>query len=297
VGASTAAAQPTPIKVGDTLEFTAVVINKGIGAADAFSVELKDSAGAISQSVLGLAANEEKDLKFTRKLSKETETFIFTIDPDKKINDSDRNNNVFKLEVRAEAAPPEVQEYALIYSPNLSTCPSVLAVKPGKIRLLNTALSGSMSELTIREATTKQTLFGLQPFSVESGKLTTVEFVLDKPGEYEIVQGQTVVGKLTTQFKEEVFEVGLIYSAKELKTVPATAFARKGKLRICNTALDASLSKLSIRDASTKQPLFGLSEFEVSPGKLTKLELVIDKAGEYEIVQGQNVLGKLIVAD
>jgi len=226
VGASTAAAQPTPIKVGDTLEFTAVVINKGIGAADAFSVELKDSAGAISQSVLGLAANEEKDLKFTRKLSKETETFIFTIDPDKKINDSDRNNNVFKLEVRAEAAPPEVQEYALIYSPNLSTCPSVLAVKPGKIRLLNTALSGSMSELTIREATTKQTLFGLQPFSVESGKLTTVEFVLDKPGEYEIVQGQTVVGKLTTQFKEEVFEVGLIYSAKELKTVPATEIGR-----------------------------------------------------------------------
>ncbi len=45
VGASTAAAQPAPIKVGDTLEFTAVVTNKG-QAAGAFSVELKDSAGA-----------------------------------------------------------------------------------------------------------------------------------------------------------------------------------------------------------------------------------------------------------
>ncbi len=245
----------------------------------------------------GLATNAEKELKFTRKLNQALETFTFTIDPDNKVVESDKTNNVFKLEVRAEAAPAEVQEYALLYSPNLSTCPSLLAVKPGKIRLLNTALSGSMSGLTLREAATQQTLFGLQPFNVESGKLTTVEFVIDKAGDYEIVQGQTVLGRLTTQFKEEVFEVGLIYSAKELKTLPAIAYARKGKLRICNTALDASLSKLSIRDAGTKQPLFGLSEFEVSAGKLTKLELVIDKAGEYEIVQGQSVLGKLIVTE
>ncbi len=50
-----------------------------------FSVELKDSAGAISQSVAGPAANAETQLKFTRKLNQALETFTFTIDPDNKV--------------------------------------------------------------------------------------------------------------------------------------------------------------------------------------------------------------------
>jgi len=99
-------------------------------------------------------------------------------------------------------ATEEVQEFALIHSlKELKIFPSTVTVKKGvKVRLFNTALDGAHPSVAISsDADGKNLVFGVKAFSVEVGKLTTVEFTPDKSGEFFISHkphGHDIVGKL-----------------------------------------------------------------------------------------------------
>lgn len=102
----------------------------------------------------------------------------------------------------AGAQPEEVQEFSLIHSLNdLKIYPATLTVKKGvKVRLFNTATDGSHPTIAISsDEDGKNPVFGVQPFDVEVGKLTVVEFTPDKEGTYFIthhLHGHNILGKL-----------------------------------------------------------------------------------------------------
>jgi len=105
--------------------------------------------------------------------------------------------------VAAAGAPTEeVQEFALIHSLNaLKIYSATLTVKKGvKVRLFNTATDGSHPTVAISsDEDGKSPVFGLQPFAVEVGKLTVVEFTPDREGTFFIthhLHGHGILGKL-----------------------------------------------------------------------------------------------------
>ena len=110
--------------------------------------------------------------------------------------------------VAATQAPPEqVQEFALIHNlKDLKIYLPTLTVKKGiKVRLFNTATDGSHPTVAISsDDQGKNPVFGVQPFDVEVGQLTVVEFTPDKEGEFFItheLHGHDIDGKLIV--KEE----------------------------------------------------------------------------------------------
>ncbi|MCL6642290.1 MAG: cupredoxin domain-containing protein [Candidatus Bipolaricaulota bacterium] len=107
--------------------------------------------------------------------------------------------------VIVEQQKEEVQEFALIHSLAQSkTFPEVITVSKGvKVRLFNTALDGVHPSMVISsDEDGKNPVFGVKPFSVEPGKLTTVEFTPDKAGTFFISHrphGHNIVGKLVVK--------------------------------------------------------------------------------------------------
>nr|BAL59338.1 hypothetical protein HGMM_OP3C493 [Candidatus Acetothermum autotrophicum] len=99
----------------------------------------------------------------------------------------------------------EVQEFALIHSLAQSkTFPEVITVSKGvKVRLFNIALDGVHPSVVISsDEDGKNPVFGVKPFNVEPGKLTTVEFTPDKAGTFFISHrphGHNIVGKLVVK--------------------------------------------------------------------------------------------------
>lgn len=99
----------------------------------------------------------------------------------------------------------EVQEFALIHSLAQSKIfPEVITVSKGiKVRLFNTALDGVHPSVTISsDEDGKNPVFGVKPFAVNVGQLTTVEFTPDKAGTFFISHrphGHTIIGKLVVK--------------------------------------------------------------------------------------------------
>jgi plastocyanin len=107
--------------------------------------------------------------------------------------------------VIVEQQKEEVQEFALIHSLAQSkTFPEVITVSKGiKVRLFNTALDGVHPSVVISsDEDGKNPVFGVKPFTVEPGKLTTVEFTPDKAGTFFITHrphGHNIVTKLVVK--------------------------------------------------------------------------------------------------
>lgn len=99
----------------------------------------------------------------------------------------------------------EVQEFALIHSLAQSKIfPEVITVSKGiKVRLFNTALDGVHPSVTISsDEDGKNPVFGVKPFAVNVGQLTTVEFTPDKAGTFFISHrphGHNIIGKLVVK--------------------------------------------------------------------------------------------------
>jgi plastocyanin len=99
----------------------------------------------------------------------------------------------------------EPQEVALIHSLAQSkTFPEVITVSKGiTVRLFNTALEGVHPSVVISsDEDGKNPVFGVKPFAVEPGKLTTVEFTPDKAGTFFITHrphGHNIVTKLVVK--------------------------------------------------------------------------------------------------
>ena len=191
----------------------------------------------------------------------------------------------------------DVREESLFYKAQDGgkLLPETLHISTGKLRLFFMGLGAGLETVSIRDAQTQQAIFGVPSFSIQSGQLTVVEFALEKAGDYEIFGGQKVLGKLTTQAPAEVDEHTLIYDKEQTKTLPNVLMVRKGKLRLFNVARGGAFSGVAIRSAASKEALFGAGSFPAGTDAETVLELNIEQAGDYEIVQGDTVLGKLIV--
>jgi plastocyanin len=99
----------------------------------------------------------------------------------------------------------EPQEVALIHSLAQSkTFPEVITVSKGiTVRLFNIALDGVHPSVVISsDEDGKNPVFGVKPFAVEPGKLTTVEFTPDKAGTFFITHrphGHNIVTKLVVK--------------------------------------------------------------------------------------------------
>jgi plastocyanin len=99
----------------------------------------------------------------------------------------------------------EVQEFALIHSLKESKIfPEVITVSKGvKVRLFNIALDGVHPSVVLSSDENGQNaVFGVQPFAVTTGQLTTVEFTPDKAGTFFISHrrhGHNIVGKLVVK--------------------------------------------------------------------------------------------------
>jgi len=107
--------------------------------------------------------------------------------------------------VIVEQQKEEVQEVALIHSLAQSkTFPEVITVSKGiTVRLFNIALDGVHPSVVISsDEDGKNPVFGVKPFAVEPGKLTTVEFTPDKAGTFFITHrphGHNIVTKLVVK--------------------------------------------------------------------------------------------------
>jgi plastocyanin len=107
--------------------------------------------------------------------------------------------------VIVEQQKEEVQEVALIHSLAQSkTFPEVITVSKGiTVRLFNIALDGVHPSVVISsDEDGKNPVFGVKPFTVEPGKLTTVEFTPDKAGTFFITHrphGHNIVTKLVVK--------------------------------------------------------------------------------------------------
>jgi plastocyanin len=99
----------------------------------------------------------------------------------------------------------EPQEVALIHSLAQSkTFPEVITVSKGiTVRLFNIALDGVHPSVVISsDEDGNNPVFGVKPFAVEPGKLTTVEFTPDKAGTFFITHrphGHNIVTKLVVK--------------------------------------------------------------------------------------------------
>ncbi|MFN4218479.1 MAG: cupredoxin domain-containing protein [Candidatus Bipolaricaulia bacterium] len=99
----------------------------------------------------------------------------------------------------------EVQEFALIHSLAQSkTFPEIITVSKGtKVRLFNTALDGTHPSVVISsDEDGKNPVFGVKPFAVNPGQLTTIEFTPDKVGTFFITHrphGHNIIGKLVVK--------------------------------------------------------------------------------------------------
>lgn len=99
----------------------------------------------------------------------------------------------------------EVQELALIHSLKESKIfPEVITVSKGvKVRLFNIALDGVHPSVVLSsDEDGKNAVFGVKPFAVTTGQLTTVEFTPDKAGTFFIthrLHGHNIVGKLVVK--------------------------------------------------------------------------------------------------
>jgi plastocyanin len=99
----------------------------------------------------------------------------------------------------------EPQEVALIHSLAQSkTFPEVITVSKGiTVRLFNIALDRVHPSVVISsDEDGKNPVFGVKPFTVEPGKLTTVEFTPDKAGTFFITHrphGHNIVTKLVVK--------------------------------------------------------------------------------------------------
>jgi plastocyanin len=99
----------------------------------------------------------------------------------------------------------EPQEVALIHSLAQSkTFPEVITVSKGiTVRLFNIALDGVHPSVVISsDEDGKNPVFGVKPFAVEPGKLTTVEFTPDKARTFFITHrphGHNIVTKLVVK--------------------------------------------------------------------------------------------------
>lgn len=99
----------------------------------------------------------------------------------------------------------EVQEFALIHSlAQARTFPATVTVKQGiKVRLYNTSADGTHPGVVIssdENGTTR--LFDVQPFEVNVGEITMVEFTPTQAGEFFISHrphGHNIVGKLVVE--------------------------------------------------------------------------------------------------
>lgn len=98
-----------------------------------------------------------------------------------------------------------VQEFALIHSLKESkTFPEIITVSKGvKVQLFNTALDGAHPSVVISsDENGKNPVFGVKPFAVNPGQLTTIEFTPDKAGTFFISHrphGHNIVGKLVVK--------------------------------------------------------------------------------------------------
>ncbi|MBI1729336.1 hypothetical protein HYR53_01775 [Candidatus Acetothermia bacterium] len=115
-------------------------------------------------------------------------------------------NTSMTVNVTATNTQPEVvQEFSLIHSlKDLKIYPATLTVKKDvKVRLFNTATDGSHPTVVISsDDQGKNPVFNVQPFDVEVGKLTVVEFTPDKVGTFFItheLHGHNIMGKLIVQ--------------------------------------------------------------------------------------------------
>ena len=101
--------------------------------------------------------------------------------------------------------PEEVQEFALIHSlKDLKIYPATLTVKKDKkVRLFSTATDGSHPTIAISsDEDGKNPVFNVQPFDVEVGQLTTIEFTPNQEGTFFITHkshGHNIVGMLIVQ--------------------------------------------------------------------------------------------------
>ena len=99
----------------------------------------------------------------------------------------------------------EVQEFAMIHSlAQARTFPATLTVKQGiKVRLYNTASDGAHPGVVISsDENGTARLFDVQPFEVNVGEVTTVEFTPTQAGEFFISHrphGHDIVGKLVVE--------------------------------------------------------------------------------------------------
>ena len=99
----------------------------------------------------------------------------------------------------------QVQEFSLIHSlKDLKIYPATLTVKKGvKVRLFNTATDGSHPTISISsDEAGQKPLFNVQPFDVEVGQLTVVEFTPDQAGTFFIthkLHGHNIEGTLIVQ--------------------------------------------------------------------------------------------------
>lgn len=103
---------------------------------------------------------------------------------------------------QSPAQEEDVQELSLIHSlAQARTFPTTLTVKQGtKVRLYNTASDGAHPGVAISsDENGTNRLFEVQPFEVNVGQLTTVEFTPTQTGEFFITHrphGHNIVGKL-----------------------------------------------------------------------------------------------------
>ncbi len=92
--------------VGATVFFLGEIQNRGKADAGAFEVQLE---GEISnrdlQAVSGLAADEKKNLFLKATLGKTPEVFTIIVDPNNRVEESDKSNNFLQLTVVGQAPP------------------------------------------------------------------------------------------------------------------------------------------------------------------------------------------------
>lgn len=96
-----------------------------------------------------------------------------------------------------------VQEAALIHSEG-GAFPGILTVRRGeRVRLFHTALEGKHDPVVIsRDPDGKEPVFGVEPFRVEAGQITVIEFTPDQVGEFFITHrrhGHDVVSRLVVK--------------------------------------------------------------------------------------------------
>jgi len=133
------------------------------------------------------------------------ETFQFTFNTPGSFNYFCEIHPSMRGQIVVTAQSPDAQEFALIHSLDEGqTYPDTLIVTRGvPVRLFNTATDGTHPTVTISQDQAGRTpVFGVEPFEVEVGTMTTVEFTPDRTGTFFIthrLHGHPIVGKLVVE--------------------------------------------------------------------------------------------------